>query len=276
MTLFDFSDRRVVVTGGARGVGAALLEVLAEQGCASVIVIDRNRPDGPHQHFVEADLADESGVRAAVEAIGADAGPVHALFNNAGVADTQPGPTVFAINYLALRTLSELLLDRIPEGGAIVNTASTAGNLWRKRVEPIDELLSVEVRDAWDDAQEWYADHAGSLDQGPYNFSKEVVERWTMRSSRPTMRRGVRTNAVCPGPIDTPLLPDFRATTSDQIVEWNIREMAGRAVSPREVAGTLAFLASPGAGYISGVNLDIDGGFFAAIATGQVDFRGRG
>jgi NAD(P)-dependent dehydrogenase (short-subunit alcohol dehydrogenase family) len=55
------------------------------------------------------------------------------------------------------------------------------------------------------------------------NFSKEVVEVYTMRSSRPTMRRAVRTNAVCPGPIDRPLLGDFRATTSDKIVDWNIR-----------------------------------------------------
>jgi NAD(P)-dependent dehydrogenase (short-subunit alcohol dehydrogenase family) len=89
------------------------------------------------------------------------------------------------------------------------------------------------------------------------------------------MRRGVRTNSVCPGPIDTPLLPDFRKTTSDTIVDWNIREMNGRAVAPREVATVLAFLGSPAAAYVNGVNLDIDAGFSAALATGQVDFRGR-
>ena len=66
----------------------------------------------------------------------------------------------------------------------------------------------------------------------------------------PTMRRGVRTNAVCPGPIDTPLLPEFRQTTSDKIVDWNIREMGGRAVSPREVATVLAFLGLPAASYV--------------------------
>jgi NAD(P)-dependent dehydrogenase (short-subunit alcohol dehydrogenase family) len=89
------------------------------------------------------------------------------------------------------------------------------------------------------------------------------------------MRRGVRTNTVCPGPIDTPLLPDFRKTTSDRIVDWNIREMNGRAVAPREVASTLAFFGSEAAGYINGVNLDIDGGFSAALLTKQVDFSGR-
>jgi NAD(P)-dependent dehydrogenase (short-subunit alcohol dehydrogenase family) len=179
------------------------------------------------------------------------------------------------VNYLALRSLSEALLERMAAGAAIVNTASTAGNLWRKRAEPIDELLALGA-DTWSTAQQWFAEHADSLGQGPYNFSKELVERYTMRSSRPSMRRGVRTNAVCPGPIDTPLLADFRATTSDQIVDWNIREMAGRAVAPEEVAATLAFLGSPAATYVNGVNLDIDGGFFAAMATGQIDMSGRG
>jgi NAD(P)-dependent dehydrogenase (short-subunit alcohol dehydrogenase family) len=89
------------------------------------------------------------------------------------------------------------------------------------------------------------------------------------------MRQGVRTNCVCPGPIDTPLLPDFRKTTSDKIIDWNIREMNGRAVAPREVAEALAFFGSPAAGYVNGVNLDIDGGFNAALATNQVDFSGR-
>jgi NAD(P)-dependent dehydrogenase (short-subunit alcohol dehydrogenase family) len=85
----------------------------------------------------------------------------------------------------------------------------------------------------------------------------------------------VHTNSVCPGPIDTPLLPDFRQTTSDQIVDWNIREMGGRAVDAREVATVLAFLGSSAASYVNGVNLDIDGGFGAALVTGQVDFSGR-
>ncbi|MFN8037153.1 MAG: SDR family oxidoreductase [Acidimicrobiia bacterium] len=267
---FSYEGRRAVVTGGARGVGAALLDVLAELDVAHVTVLDLNPPNGPHDSFVATDLSDEQAVRAAIEAVG---GPVDVLFNNAGVADTQPPHTVVAVNYLALRTLSEGLLDRMPEGGAIVNTASTAGNLWRKRAEPIDELLALD--DSWKPSLEWFDEHAETLGQGPYNFSKEVVERYTMRSSRPTSRRGVRTNAVCPGPIDTPLLPDFRATTSDKTVDWNIREMAGRPVSPREVAASLAFLGSAAAGSVNGVNLDIDGGFFAALATGQVDYSGR-
>ena len=269
---FSYRDRRVVVTGGASGVGAALLDVLAEVDAGHVTVLDVHAPSGPHDVFVEVDLGNEDAVRAAAAGI---TGPVHALFNNAGVADTQPPTTVLRVNYLALRELSEQLLDRMDDGAAIVNTASIAGNLWRKRAEPINALLDLGVTGGWGPALEWFDANAADLKQGPYNFTKEVVEVWTMRSSRPTIRQGVRTNSVCPGPIDTPLLPDFRKTTSDTIIDWNIREIRGVPVTPREVAAALAFLGSPGANYINGVNLDVDGGFNAAMATGQLDMSGR-
>jgi NAD(P)-dependent dehydrogenase (short-subunit alcohol dehydrogenase family) len=272
---FSYDGRRVVVTGGSRGVGAALLDVLAELDVAYVTVLDLDPPAGTHDAFVAADLSDEDAVHSAVARILETGQPVHALFNNAGVSDTRPPHVVLSVNYLALRTLSEGLRESMPAGGAIVNTASTAGNLWRKRADLINDLLNIGVSDGWAAPQQWFDAHAAGLEQGAYNFSKEVIEVYTMRSSRPLMRRGVRTNSVCPGPIDTPLLPEFRSTTSDRIVDWNIREMAGRAVSPREVAATLAFLGSPAASYINGVNLDVDGGFFAALATGQVDYSGR-
>jgi NAD(P)-dependent dehydrogenase (short-subunit alcohol dehydrogenase family) len=273
--LFSYRDRRAVVTGGSRGVGAALLEVLGELDVAHVTVLDRDPPSGPHDAFVATDLADEHAVRAAIATINDTDAPVHALFNNAGVADTQPSRTVLSVNYLALRTLTEGLLDRMPEGSAIVHTASTAGHMWRKQAREINELLDVDIADGWVASRQWLDEHASLVEEGPYNFSKAVVELYTLRSSRPTMRRGVRTNSACPGPIDTPLLADFRATASDKVLDWNIREMAGRAVSPREVASLLAFLGCPAASYVNGVNVEIDGGFFAALATGQVDYSGR-
>jgi NAD(P)-dependent dehydrogenase (short-subunit alcohol dehydrogenase family) len=269
---FSYQGRRVVVTGAARGVGAALLEVLRELDVAYVTALDVTAPSGSHDAFLATDLSAEGVVRDAIARI---EGPVHALFNNAGVADTRPPHTVLSVNYLALRTLSDGLLDRMPDGGAIVNTASLAGGLWRKRVQQIKALLDIDISDGWTASLQWFEDNLPTLGQTPYNFSKEVVEVCTLRASRPTIRRGVRTNSVCPGPIDTPLLPDFRKTTSDTIVDWNIREMNGRAVAPREVATVLAFLGSPAAAYVNGVNLDIDAGFSAALATGQVDFSGR-
>ena len=88
------------------------------------------------------------------------------------------------MNYLALRTLSEGLLDRMPEGSAIVNTASLAGNTWRTHVAQIDEVLALDVDDTWKPSLEWFDGQADGLEQGPYNFTKEIVVRYTMRSSR--------------------------------------------------------------------------------------------
>ena len=269
---FSYAGRRVVVTGAASGVGAALLELLRALDVDHVTALDLKQPLGPHDAFIAADIADEGAVRDAASRID---GPVDALFNNAGVADTQPAPVVLAVNYLALRTLSETLLARMPEGAAIVNTASIAGHLWRKRVSQIDALLEVELADGWASAHEWLEKNLAELGQTPYNFSKEVVERYTLRSSRQSYRRGVRTNSACPGPIDTPLAADFRKTAGDRVFDWNIREMGGRLIAAGEVASVLAFLGSRAAAYVNGVNVDVDGGFSAALATGQVDFSGR-
>jgi len=262
---FSYEDKRVVVTGAATGVGDGLLGVLAEQGAAHVTVLDVKAPTGPHDVYVQTDLADPAAVDAAIAAI---EGPVHALFNNAGVADTMPPATVIAVNYLALRKLTEGLLPRIPAGGAIVNTASTAGGQWPERIAMINELL--DLGGDWAASLDWFASH--EIGTAPYFFSKELVQVYTMRSSRATMGRGVRTNSVCPSPIDTPLLKDFRETMTDKMIDWAIEQGNGRPVTPREVGLVLAFLGSDAAAYVNGVNLLVDAGFTAAMTTGQVDF----
>ncbi len=267
---FSYAGKRVVVTGAATGVGAGLLDVLAEIDAAHVTVLDVKAPTGPHDTFLQTNLGDEAAVDAAIASIAA-AGPVHALFNNAGVADTQAPATVIAVNYLALRRLSEGLLDHMPQGGAIVNTASTAGGQWAARLAQITELLDI---DDWAKALAWVDASIADIGTMPYFFSKELVQVYTMRSSRPTIRRGVRTNSVCPSPIDTPLLVDFRQTMSDKMIDWNVSETNGRLVTAREVATVLAFLGSDAAAYVNGVNLLCDAGFTAAMTTGQVDFSG--
>lgn len=265
---FCYEGRRVVVTGAATGVGAALIELLAELGAAHVTVLDVKKPSGPCQRFLETDLSSESKVEKAIAAI---EGPVHALFNNAGVAATQPPRTVLAVNVLALRRLSESLLERMPAGSAIVNTASIAGGRWPERKAKIEELLAL---DDWEKALAWLDANLPGLGIDSYSFSKEVVQLYTMRSSRPALQQGVRVNSVCPAPIDTPLLVDFRKTMTDKIIDWTVSQTNQRLVTPREVATALAFLGSEAAGYVNGVNLNVDAGFNAAMATGQVDFSG--
>jgi NAD(P)-dependent dehydrogenase (short-subunit alcohol dehydrogenase family) len=265
---FTYAGKRVVVTGAATGVGAALLDLLAELGGPEVTVLDVKAPSGPHARFVETDLSQEAAVAAAADALD---GPVDVLFNNAGVAATQPSRVVLAVNYLALRRLSEALLDRIPAGGAIVNTASIAGGRWAEHREQIDELLACE---GWEDALAWVDANLEGVGGDSYSFSKEVVRVWGMRHSRATMAQGVRTNSVCPAPIDTPLLEDFKATMGEKVIDWTAEQSTGSYMTPREVAMPLAFLGSGAASYVNGHDLIADGGFNAAMTTGQVDFSG--
>ena len=263
---FSYAGKQVVVTGAATGVGAALLDLLAEIGGPDVTVLDVKAPSGPHARFIEANLSDQGAVDAAVAAI---EGPVDVLFNNAGVAATQPPGVVLAVNYLALRRLSEGLLERIPSGGAIVNTASIAGGRWPEHAEQINELLDL---GDWDKSLEWIGANLEAVGGDSYSFSKEVVRVWGMRHSRATIARGVRTNSVCPAPIDTPLLADFKATMGEKLIDWTVQQSTGAYMTPREVAMPLAFLGSAAAAYVNGHDLVADGGFNAAMATGQVDF----
>jgi NAD(P)-dependent dehydrogenase (short-subunit alcohol dehydrogenase family) len=265
---FSYAGKRVVVTGAASGVGAALLDLLHEMGAPDVTVLDVKAPAGPHARFIETNLGDRAAVDAAIAAI---EGQVDVLFNNAGVAATQPPAVVLAVNYLALRTLSEGLLGQIPAGGAIVNTASIAGGQWPTHVDEINELLDI---GDWAKSLEWVEAHTADVAADSYSFSKEVVRVWGMRHSRTTMAKGVRTNSVCPAPIDTPLLTEFRATMSDKVIDWSISQASGKVMSPREVAMPLAFLGSDAAAYVNGHDLVADGGFNAALTTGQLDFSG--
>ena len=174
---------------------------------------------------------------------------------------------VFKVNALALRHLSESLLPQIREGGTIVNTASIAGAQWPAHLQDILELLAV---DDWDAGLEWFTGRELAVDT--YSFTKEVVQVFTMKFSRAAAAAAVRVNSVCPSPIDTPLLPDFRKTLSDKMIDWCVEQAGGRLVTPREVASCLAWLGSPASSFVSGVNLNVDMGFSAAGVTGQLDY----
>lgn len=97
---------------------------------------------------------------------------------------------------------------------------------------------------------------------------------FTMKLAPTVAAQGVRVNSVCPSPIDTPLLPDFRKTLSDKVIDWCVEQAGGRLVMPREVASCLAWLGSPASSFVSGVNLNVDMGFSAAGAAGQLDHSG--
>lgn len=261
---FGYQGRHVVVTGAASGIGAALLDVLAELGAAHVTAIDRNACSGAHHRGIEADLSTEAGVEAAASAVD---GPVHVLFNNAGVAGTQPAPVVFSVNFLAPRRLHQRLADRIPAGGAVVGTSSMAGIGWQANQEELAKLMAI---DGWDEAHAWLAAHP-DLAEDPYGLSKQCAQFYTMYAARSAIRDGVRINSVCPNPVGTPLLADFRATMTGELLDWAVRQGNGRPATAREIALVLAFLGSDAAAYLNGVNLHADAGMHAALLTGQTD-----
>ena len=138
---FDYSNKRVVITGAFSGVGAALLDVLAELGAPEVIALDIKRPEGPISSFIETNMGKASSVDAAIDGI---EGPIDVLFNNAGIAATHPVEDVMAVNWLGLRQLSEGLLPKMREGGAIANTASIAGGQWPGHLQEVLDCIAIE------------------------------------------------------------------------------------------------------------------------------------
>lgn len=264
---FDYSDKRVVLTGAYSGVGAALLDLLVELGSPEVITLDLKKPDGPMSQFIETNMGSEKSVAAAIKQI---EGPIDVLFNNAGVAATFPVEDVMAINWLGLRQLSEGLLPQIKSDGAIANTASIAGGQWPGHLPDVLDCIALENRA---ELFGWCGERKELVGDG-YAFSKECVQVYTMKSARKTLAEHVRTNSVCPAPIDTPLLPDFNKTITEKTLNWTIDQIGGTIASPRDIAMTLAFIGSDASRYVNGVNLNVDMGFNAFMTTGQLDFSG--
>jgi len=95
-----------------------------------------------------------------------------------------------------------------------------------------------------------------------------------MLSSKSTMAEGVRTNSLCPGPIDTPLLPAFKQTMTETVINWQVEQTHGKLATSEDVAKALVFLGCDASAFVNGLNLNADLGFSAALTTGQLDFSG--
>ena len=262
--IINYENKTVVVTGAATGVGAALIDRLRAANAEQIVALDIKPCRGVDQLII-ADLSDASVLDEAIDQL---PGRIDVLFNNAGVAATLPIPVVMGVNVLAPRKLIASLQQRMPSGGAVVNTASTAGGGFMERLTQILELLTI---DDWRQALDWVQAHP-ELTQNPYGFSKECAQVLTLLQAAPLAKHGIRINSVCPGLIDTPLIADFQTSMGAPILDWMTSQSGGRKATPGEVANALIFLGSDAASYVNGTNLLVDNGFSAAVTTNQIDY----
>ena len=169
---FSYQGKRVVITGAYSGVGAAAVELLSSLGAAEIIALDIKEPQGPITRFIETNMGDPAAIDAAAVSID---GPVDALFNNAGIAATNPALEVMKVNYLGVRHLNEALLPKIPDGGAIAITASIAGGQWPQRLAEIQELLAIPDRGH---AITWIEEHPELVgDHGQWRAHQQRLPR---------------------------------------------------------------------------------------------------
>ncbi|MGH9085767.1 MAG: SDR family oxidoreductase [Acidimicrobiales bacterium] len=268
---FSYDGKRAVVVGGATGMGAAVAEVVKDAG-AEVVVMDRADVALDGVKAIHLDLADKASIDAAVDECG---GPIHALFSCAGVADGTPG--IEKINFIGHRRMIERLLERdlMPRGSAIGMISSAAGLGWESNLDLILEYL--EIGD-FDEAAQW------CLDQGraSYMWSKQVINAYVAREALPLLSRGIRINAILPGPTNTPLAQANADTWLSFGADY--REAAGiEASTPLEQAYPLVYLCSDAAAGVNGITMITDAGFVGAgvskafpTATEAVDFlRGK-
>jgi len=259
MGLFDafrYDGKRVLVVGGATGMGAATAEVVKDAG-AEVIVMDRAEVTLDGVKAISLDLSDKASIERAVDECG---GPVHALFSCAGVADGTPG--IERINFIGHRYLIERLLagDMLPKGSAIGMISSAAGMGWENNLDELHEYLDITDFDA---ATKWAVDN----NHADYLWSKKTINMYVAREAYRLLKKGVRINAIMPGPTDTPL-----ARANEEM--WlgfgkDYRADVGiEASQPIEQAYALVFLCSEAAGGITGITMITDAGYFAAGVTG--------
>lgn len=243
------AGKRALITGGDSGIGAAVAIAFAREGAdVALAYLPSEEPDaqaiaavldaaGIDVHRLPGDLRDRGYRDSLVDEASAALGGLDILVNNAGkqisvesleeLSDEQVEAT-FDVNIFAMFALSRAALKVLPEGGSIINTTSI------QAFDPSDHLMD-------------YAATKGAIS----NFTKSLASQ--------AAKRGIRVNAVAPGPIWTPLQPSD-GQPIEALPEFGHDTWLGRAGQPVEVAPAYVFLASDDASYVVGSTMHVNGG----------------
>lgn len=253
----------IVVTGASTGIGAATTARLVALGHQVVTLDVKEAPPGVAAHH-HCDLSDPSAIASTAQMLD---GPIASLLNIAGVPGTVPGEVVMRVNTLGLRALTDALWDKIADGGTVVNVASVAGNQWKRRYDKIAELLATPSYEA---GLEWWSANEATIGADPYTLSKEAVVVYTMQLAGRGLARGIRANDVGPGPVETPIFPDFASQVGEDQMAWVVSQ-TGRAGQPDDIAQVLVWLAVGDHRWLNGQHILVDGGFTAGLSAHWVD-----
>jgi NAD(P)-dependent dehydrogenase (short-subunit alcohol dehydrogenase family) len=236
-----------VITGAAGGIGAATASVFEREGARVVGVDLRAHEIGTLS--MQADLSNEGAVEALYERVREEFGRIDVLFNNAGISPTDDASALDTsleawerVQDANLRSVFLCCKHGIPHlleagGGSVINTASFVAVL------------------------------GSATSQISYTASKGGVLALSRELGVEFAKRGVRVNALCPGPVDTPLLRELYANDPEQAARRLVHVPMGRFARAEEIAGAVLFLASDESSYVNATTFLVDGGISGAYTT---------
>jgi NAD(P)-dependent dehydrogenase (short-subunit alcohol dehydrogenase family) len=236
-----------VITGAASGIGLASAEMFAAEG-ATVVGVDLAK-ESPGDLTFQVDVTDEEAVRSVYAGVREAFGRIDVLFNNAGINPNEDTSVVETpldawqhVQDVNVKSVFLCCKHGIPHlleagGGSVINTAS------------------------------FVAVMGAAVSQISYTASKGAVLAMSREMGVEFARRGVRVNALCPGPVDTPLLRDLFAADAAKAARRLIHVPAGRFGDVSEVAAAAVFLASDESTYVNATTFMVDGGLSGAYVT---------
>jgi len=238
-----------VITGAASGIGRDSAELFAQEG-ARVVGVDVEE-DAPGDLTFRADVADEEAVRALYAGAREAFGRIDVLFNNAGINPTDDTSALDTsleawqrVQDVNLRGVFLCCKHGIPHlldggGGSVVNMASFVATM------------------------------GAAVSQISYTASKGGVVALSRELGVEYAKRGVRVNALCPGPVATPLLTKLFAQDEAQAARRMVHVPMGRFAAPREVSNAALFLAGDESSYVNAATFMVDGGISSAYVTAE-------